>query len=215
MQTTRGPQSNGSVRSNGKDSLETPTKDRPAPGAWRMGMFLFLVSLGILFLASMVATIVIRLRTGVWPPPGMPPPPPRLWVSTAILAVSSITMQWAVESARRNRKDSLKVAMISTTLLAIAFLTSQVMNWWEWVGQSATIRSSLYAYLFYVLTGLHAAHVLGGLVPLVVVSVNAVYGRYSSLFHNGVRQCAIYWHFLGVIWALLFTVILATTSGAK
>ena len=210
MQTTREPTSNGSMRSNGKDALETPTKDRPAPGAWRLGMFLFLVSLGILFLASIVATLIIRFRTGVWPPPGMPPPPTRLWVSTAILAVSGITMQWAVVSARRDRKDSLKAAMILTTLLAIAFLISQVMNWWHWVGQSATIRSSLYAYLFYVLTGLHAVHVLGGLVPLVVVTVNAWYGRYSSLFSTGLQQCAIYWHFLGVVWVLLFAVILAT-----
>ena len=81
-----------------------------------------------------------------------------------------------------------------------------------WVGQNATIRSSLYAYLFYVLTGLHAAHVIGGLVPLVVVTVNSAYGRYSSVFSAGVRQIAIYWHFLGVVWLVLFAVILATAS---
>jgi cytochrome c oxidase subunit 3 len=209
--SARGPAESGSVRSNGKDSFDTSTKDRPAPGAWRLGMFLFLLSLGILFLASIVATIIIRFRTGEWPPPGMPPPPSRLWLSTAILAVSGATMQWAVESARRDRKDSLKAAMILTTLLAVAFLTSQVMNWWQWVGESATIRSSLYAYLFYVLTGLHALHVVGGLVPLMVVTVNSVYERYSSVFHTGVKQCAIYWHFLGVVWVFLFAVILATT----
>jgi cytochrome c oxidase subunit 3 len=206
----RDPASNGSIRTNGKDSHETPTKERPAPGAWRLGMFLFLTSLGILFLASIVATVIIRFRTGVWPPPGMPPPPTRLWVSTAILAVSGVTMQWAVVSARRDRHDSLKAAMILTTLLAVAFLVSQILNWWHWVGESATIRSSLYAYLFYVLTGLHALHVLGGLVPLIVVTVNAFYGRYSSFFHTGVKLCAIYWHFLGIVWVLLFTVILVT-----
>lgn len=211
MSAAREPRSNGSVRSNGKDSFETATKERPAPGAWRMGMFLFLVSLGILFLASIVATLIIRYRTGGWPPPGMPPPPSRLWISTAILAVSGVTMQWAVVSARRDRKDSLKAAMILTLLLAVAFLISQLMNWWHWVGQSATIRSSLYAYLFYVLTGLHAVHVLGGLIPLIVVTVNSWYGRYSSVFSTGVKQCAIYWHFLGVVWALLFTVILVTS----
>jgi cytochrome c oxidase subunit 3 len=211
MEAKRDPTGNGSVRTNGKERINAATKERPAPGAWRMGMFLFLVSLGILFAASIVATIIIRLRTGVWPPPGMPPPPSRLWISTLILAISSITMQWGVESARRNRTDALKIAMISTTLSALAFLVSQVINWWSWVGQSATIRSSLYAYLFYVLTGLHAAHVLGGLVPLIVVSVNACYGRYSGMFHEGVRQVAVYWHFLGVVWAVLFLVILLTT----
>ncbi len=174
-------------------------------------MFLFLVSLTVLFLASIVATIIMRVRAGSWPPPGMPPPPRGLWLSTAILIVSSATMQWAVESARRDRRDSLKIATLLTTILGFAFLGSQVANWLHWVGQNATIRSSLYAYLFYVLTGLHALHVLGGLVPLVIVSVNSAYGRYSSVFHAGVRQVAIYWHFLGVVWIVLFAVILATS----
>jgi cytochrome c oxidase subunit 3 len=174
-------------------------------------MFLFLVSLAVLFLASIVATIIIRVRAGSWPPPGMPPPPRGLWLSTAILIVSSATMQWAVESARRDRRDSLRFATLLTTILGFAFLGSQVANRLHWVGQNATIRSSLYAYLFYVLTGLHALHVVGGLVPLVIVSVNSAYGRYSSVFHAGVRQVAIYWHFLGVVWIVLFAVILATS----
>jgi cytochrome c oxidase subunit 3 len=165
----------------------------------------------VLFLASIAATLIIRLREGSWPPPGMPDPPRGLWISTAILLVSSVTMQWAVESARRNRSDALRVSTLATTILGVGFLVSQAANWLHWIGLDATIRSSLYAYLFYVLTGLHAAHVIGGLVPLVVVTVNAWYGRYSSAFHSGVRQCAVYWHFLGVVWLVLFGLIHATT----
>lgn len=212
MTSPNPPGSNGAIRTNGKSHRPESTKENPAPGAWRFGMAIFLASLAVLFLASIVATLVIRFRTDVWPPPGMPRPPAGLWISTAILAVSSLTMELSVWAAERDRKDALRVLTLATTLLAVAFLVTQVVNWFHWVEQSATIRSSLYAYLFYVLTGLHAAHVLGGLVPLVVVTVNSAYGRYSSVFHEGVKIVAVYWHFLGVVWAVLFTLLLTTTA---
>lgn len=209
------PESNGSHRTNGHNGHgheAAPTKENPAPpGTWRFGMVLFLGSLAILFLASIVATWVIRARTGQWPPPGMPPPPSGLWVSTAILLISSATLEWGLRLIRRNQLQEFRVALLTTTILGLAFIVSQVTNWFLWVGSSATIRSSLYAYLFYVLTGLHAAHVLGGLVPLVVVTVNAWYSRYSALHHEGVKQVAVYWHFLGVVWGVLLLVIFSTT----
>ncbi len=196
---------------NGKRLARISTKERPAPGSWRMGMFLFLTAISVLFAATIVATFVIRSRTGIWPPPGLPPPPSGLWISTAILALSSAAMEWSVRSIRRDRRLDFRAATLAATLLGFAFLATQIVNWFQWVGQSATIRSSLYAYLFYVMTGIHALHVLGGLVPLVVVTVNAAYDRYSSVSHEGVLLVSTYWHFLGVVWAVLLAVIFATS----
>ena len=61
--------------------------------------------------------------------------------------------------------------------------------------------------MFYVLTALHAAHVIGGLIPLIVVYIKARRGRYSRNFHPGVRYVTAYWHFLDVVWVLLFLVL--------
>jgi heme/copper-type cytochrome/quinol oxidase subunit 3 len=171
-------------------------------------MALFLGSLGILFLGSVVAYVVIRVRAGEWPPPGLPPPPRGLWSSTLWILAGSGTIQAALAAARAHRLAALRVLLAATLATGLAFLASQALAWYRMAFQLAPGHSSLYVYLFYFVTGLHAAHVLAGLLPLAVVTVNAFYGRYSALRHAGVRYCAMYWHFLGGVWLTLFAMIM-------
>jgi cytochrome c oxidase subunit 3 len=167
-------------------------------------MVIFLVSLGVLFAGSLVAYVVVRWRAAGWPPADLPPLPRVLVLSTALILAGSGTVQWALVSARSGRLLRLRIALTATLALGIAFLASQTAGWVQLVGARATVRSDLYSWMFYFLTGLHALHVIGGLVPLTVVTVNAYYNRYSALYHTAVRFCTMYWHFLGVVWITLY-----------
>jgi len=130
-----------------------------------------------------------------------------LWISTVIIVISSFTMQAAVRAAKGGRQRALRAGMLLTTLLGVAFLVSQTLNWFALVAANLTARTNLYGFTFYMLTGLHAAHVVGGVIPLAVVTARAWRGRYSAAFHPGVQYCAIYWHFLAAVWLVLFVVL--------
>ncbi len=174
------------------------------------GMKILLASLSVLFAATIVGYLATRANATQWPPPGTPPLPKGLWLSTGIILVCSVAAQSAVSAARRNRQAAMRRALVATAVLGLAFLVTQGFNWYVLIQRNFTVRSHLMAFLFYFLTGLHAAHVIGGLVPLGIVTAKALKGEYSSVYHPGVRYLALYWHFLDVIWLILFGVLLAT-----
>ncbi len=173
-----------------------------------MVMKVFMVSLGMLFAAGLMGFLVIRFQQrDMWP--DLPPLPRGLWLSTAILMVSSITMQTALVRARRGHSG--RYAMLATTVLGIAFLVVQMMCWLSWrpVVQALFEDSQArYALLsFYWLTGIHALHVIGGLIPLAVITMHAFGGRYSTAYFPAVQYITMYWHFLGVVWIVLFAAL--------
>jgi cytochrome c oxidase subunit III len=184
--------------------------DRTAPAplvTGKLGMKILVLALSMLFAASILGYLVIRFRASAWPPPGVPHLPGTLWISTLIIVVSSFTMQGAVRAARADRQGALRNGMLLTTVLALAFLVSQTLNWFALVAANLTAKTNLYGFTFFMLTGLHAAHVVGGVIPLGVVTARAFRGRYSSTFRPGVEYCAIYWHFLAVVWVVLFALL--------
>lgn len=176
-----------------------------------IGMIVFLISLGAFFVAGLIAFIVtVRLPATRWPPPQVPALPRTLWLSTGVLLVSGASMQLALWAARRAHGIALRISILLTTLLAAAFLASQWQSWRTFVRAGAAIDApNLFIYGFYVLTAIHAAHVLGGVVPLVWVTVRSFRGRYAGGRYHGVWYCAMYWHFLGVVWLVLFAVLFA------
>jgi cytochrome c oxidase subunit 3 len=198
----------------GSDSPSQETGAAPAvtgrtasPGAGTMGMWLLILSLSILFAASIGGYLVVRSRAEAWPPPGMPALPSGLWVSTIVILISSGTIQAALVSARRNLYGLLIGAMLVTTLLGLVFLASQAVNWAWLISIRATAATGLYMFTFYLLTGLHAAHVMGGLVLLTTVTVKSFRGRYTAAYHPGVKYAAMYWHFLDVVWVVMFVLL--------
>jgi len=190
--------------------------------AGRFGMALFIVSLAVLFAASLVGYVVIRLYADTWPD-DLPPLPRTLWLSTLVLAVSSWTMQAALNAIRGGDGARLKRMMLATTLFAGVFLLLQAFCWSVWFteleefwpaahledAEAGVHRWALTS--FYVLTGLHALHVIGGLLPMIVVTARAFADRYSAKRYNGVHYCMMYWHFLGVVWVILFLTLLIGT----
>lgn len=175
------------------------------------GMWLLLVTLGVLFVAGILGYLVVRLGQDPlepFVPEGAPPLPRSLLVSTLMLLASGATMHATVRSVRAGDGRAGGLAGL-TLLLGLGFLAVQVWAWAELWRAQLRLADSLYAWTFYVLTGLHAAHVIGGLVPLTLVWRRAAAGRYSPAHPEGVVYCAMYWHFLDAVWLALYATLWA------
>jgi len=166
-------------------------------------MRLFLVALGILFVAGLAGYTIIRLRADVWPPPGSPQLPAGLWVSTAILVVLSGLLVAAVRQARARRAGETARLLAAATALGVAFLVAQIGNWLRLDGGA---DRTMLEFGFWMLTVLHGLHVLGGLVPIAVTTIRSGRGRYLA-DPEPVELVADYWHFLGVTWIAIFAVL--------
>ncbi len=174
-----------------------------------MGMYMLLVALSMFFAAGVVGYLIIRSMHRPWPPPGFPALPRSLWLSTLTIVLSSVTIQGALRAVRRGDLRATRRGLALTLALGSAFLALQVFAWFQIAVQIDRPSGDIGPYLkmFYVLTGLHGLHVLGGLLPLVAVAGRALAGRYGPSYHPGVRYAAIYWHFLDAVWCVLFTVV--------
>jgi cytochrome c oxidase subunit 3 len=113
----------------------------------------------------------------------------------------------ADRAAREARKNRLTRMLIVSNLLAIAFLASQLSSWMRLVAADVLPQQSLMIWGFFTLSFLHAAHVAAGLVPLILVTIRAARGRYTSGRPDGVHFMAMYWHFLLVTWIAIFAVL--------
>jgi len=191
-------------RSNRTELVTEPT---PPAAFRRMGMWLLLASLGMLFAASLVGFLVLRMRAEQWPPPGTPPLPGGLWVSTGLLIVLSLALVMAARAARAGQTFALNRMLGVSVLLAVAFLGAQISNWMRMAAHSVLPDQSLFVWFFYLLTILHAAHVLFGLAPLVLVAVRARAGRYTADDHETIHLVGMYWHFLALAWLAILAVL--------
>ncbi len=182
----------------------------PPVEAGALGMIIFIVALSMFFAASIAVYLLMRRMHQPWPPKGFPSLPASLWLSTLDIVFSSITIQGAVLAARRGDKTGLQRDLLATLVLGLGFLALQAYAWyaiWKQVVGAGANVSSTYLQMFYALTGLHAVHVLGGLVPLVMITVAAYRGIYGRRKNAAVRYTAIYWHFLDVVWCAVFTTV--------
>jgi cytochrome c oxidase subunit 3 len=186
-----------------------PRRDREAavPGAGVLGMWVFLATLSVLFVAAIVGYLFVRLRAEAWPPPGMPRLPAGLWLATLVLVAGSVTVQRALRAIKLGERTASTRWLAATLALAVGFVAVQSWNWWGLIRLRLTATSNLYAFTFFMLTGLHAVHVIGGVALLSVVLLRSLRGRYGSGYHPGITYAAMYWHFLDAIWLLLFGVL--------
>lgn len=174
----------------------------------QMGLYVLFASLSMLFAASLVGYFITRSQSAIWRDASMPRLPGRLFISTLFLIGVSTYLQGGLRAIRENRAQTMMRRLLLGLGFSLLFLGNQALGWSTLSGSSIPENArSLYAFTFYLLTGLHALHVLGGFVPLGVVLVRARSGEYSSSRHEGVLLCVQYWHFLGVVWAILFTTL--------
>lgn len=183
---------------------ETFYDERAARGtsAPLLGMVLFVASESMFFAALFGAYFGIEAKTPTWPPASVPIPAITLpAILTAILVSSSVVLQTAVRAARRGRTRAVAVRLAITIALGVAFLVLQGVDYSRLV---FGIHSGIYPSLFYVMTGLHMAHVVGGVVFLSMVLSQALTDQLSLRRHEPVEAAALYWHFVDVVWIALF-----------
>jgi cytochrome c oxidase subunit 3 len=164
-----------------------------------LGMFLFIASEVMLFGSFFTAYFFVRVANGEpWPTPGHHLPVFVAGMNTIILVTSSFTMHWALQSIKRGNRAGLQAGMVLTFLLGLTFLLTQVREYSR-IGFSPS--TDAFGTIFYCLTGLHGAHVF------VAVTIRAFRGHYSAEAHHGVEIPGIYWHFVDVMWIVVFTTV--------
>lgn len=151
------------------------------------------------FFAALVVAYVWRSHTPpFWDPIKLPS---TLWLSTAIILISSGTFEAGRRKYRRGGHRTAGRLFIATAILGLAFLGSQFSAWRELVKEGAYLAQNPHSSFFYLFTGLHAAHLVGGLVCLAVVLLR------RSPRREMVDAMTLYWHFLGVLWIALFSTL--------
>ena len=170
-----------------------------------LGMLLFIISEVMVFGAFFTAYFFIRVSQGdPWPAPGTTLPVAVAGVNTAILWSSSFTMHWAQTSIKNGNHFGLKAGILSTFLLGSTFLFVQIN---EYANIGFAPQDHAQQTIFYSLTGLHGAHVVIGLTLLLFVTVRAFRGHYSPEEHRGVEVPGIYWHFVDVMWLIVYSTV--------
>ncbi len=169
-----------------------------------MGMVLFVAGEAMFFAALFAAYFSVRAAAKVWPPAsiGIPelPVPAAL---TVTLVTSSVVLQFGLRAMRQGRVAAFKRLLGLTILLGLCFLALQGFDYSQ---LTFGVKQGIYPSLFYVMTGLHMAHVIGGVVLLSVVGAQTLAGQISTARHEPVEAAAIYWHFVDIVWIGLFTV---------
>ena len=174
-------------------------------------MWLTLASIFMLFAGLVLAYALVLPKQALWKPVRIPP---EMWLSTAALALSSIGLQSARHSLRRGRLGSYRKLLLVAVALGIVFLLSQTMAWSELALQGVFMKGNPHGSMWFSFTGFHAAHVAGGIVALSMLLFGAGRLRQEDgepplrKHRNFAALTAMYWHFMGGLWVVLFGLLL-------
>jgi cytochrome c oxidase subunit 3 len=171
-----------------------------------LGILLFIVSEAMLFGSFFTAYFFIRVvqEPSSWPPEPFEFPVAVATMNTIILVSSSFTMHYALHSIKRGNRTGLQLGLATTFLMGAVFLATQLN---EYVKAGFAVSDGAFASIFYGLTGLHGAHVFVGLTLLAISNIRTLRGHFTPGAHMGVEATWIYWHFVDVMWIIVFTTV--------
>ena len=173
-----------------------------------LGMIVFLASWAMMFSTLFFAYAFLRARAVAWPPPGVPVLPVALpALNTLVLLASSFTFQRGLGALARGKRRQLAPWVLATFALGVAFLVLQLVVWRGVWAAGLTHQTGIYGGIFYGFTVLHALHVLAGLLVLLWVFVRGLRQDYTEHNFVNVRLCAMFWHFVDVVWVLMFVTL--------
>jgi cytochrome c oxidase subunit 3 len=167
-----------------------------------LGVYLFIISEAMLFGSFFTAYFFIRVvGNEPWPPHPFEFPVNVAIMNTCILVFSSFVVHWALVSIKRGNRIGLQVGLATTFLMGLAFLTTQINEYFK---AGFSIHDGAFASVFYGLTGLHGLHVFVGLTLLSIMNIRTLRGHFTPDAHMGVEMAGIYWHFVDVMWIIVF-----------
>lgn len=185
--------------------LEVGYLDKPVIGERtpiepaKIGLGVFLAVVGSLF-SLFISAYLMRVGTNEW---WSTPLPGQLWLNTALLVLSSVMLEWAGFEAQRGRANTMRIAIFAAFALAVLFLVGQIVAWRELTADGYGLAGNPANSFFYLITGMHGLHIVGGLWALGHVMIRTRKGPVTSGMRLGLELCATYWHFMLVVWLVL------------
>jgi cytochrome c oxidase subunit 3 len=178
----------------------------PMPPAL-LGVILFVASECVFFAALFGAYFTVRAQASVWPPKGISEglhPLPLPAIATSMLILSSFTMQFGVQAIRMGDRRTMMRLLKVTLFLGALFLG---MQGYDYATLGFSIHDTVFGTTFFTMTGFHGAHVAGGLVFIYLMLARGWGGQLTRENHYALEACAIYWHFVDIVWIGLFSTL--------
>jgi cytochrome c oxidase subunit 3 len=182
------------------DMVEQPISMHPK----KFALWLFMVSVVMVF-AGLTSAYIVRQAEGNWLEYDLPN---IFYYTSGIALLSSITLHWAYFSAKKDNFLNLRIGMILTVILGISFLIGQWYSWVAMVDREVFFVGNPAGSFLYVFTGLHAAHLISGVIFLIIVLISTLRLKVHSKAMDTMEMATTYWHFLGGLWLYLFMFLL-------
>jgi cytochrome c oxidase subunit 3 len=201
-----GPNGNGSGGNGGKRRDDSERRFSPKP--YRLTLWIVIAAIFMMF-SALVAAYIMLSSGEKWPPIVMPR---LLWLSTGLIVLSSLTFEAARRSLKKGSDKRYSFWLLLTLGLGLGFIASQLFAWRNLVGQRIYLASNNHSSFFYLLTGVHALHLLGGILALSYLLLRTR-SRRPNVDAEMKRQASanivsVYWHFMDGLWVFLFLLLL-------
>lgn len=160
----------------------------------------------LMMFAGLTSAYIVKRNQANWATFNLPG---AFWYSTAIILLSSVTMFMALRAFKERAMSRYRSFMMATMVLGVLFIVLQVIGFQQLWGKGITLQGNVSYSFLYVIVGLHALHVIGGVIALIVMSVKAFSSRVRNYSSVPVELISTYWHFVGILWLyLLFFLIM-------
>jgi heme/copper-type cytochrome/quinol oxidase subunit 3 len=192
------------------DVMQAPPDREVGTGVYneKVGMWVFLASEVMFFTALIGSYIILRAaHPDAWKPPGEVLNVPVTAVNTFLLICSSVTMVKAFAAVQDDDQRALRRWLVATVLIGATFVGVQALEYRELMSHGFLPSAGLYGSTFYTMTGFHGFHVTVGVLCMMWVTAKAFRGGYSARDHRGIEVIGLYWHFVDLVWIILFTIV--------
>jgi heme/copper-type cytochrome/quinol oxidase subunit 3 len=202
----------GHVGPGTEDVMRAPADREIGAGVYneKLGMWVFLGSEVMFFTALIGSYIILRVaQPQAWEghPNQTPLNIPVTAVNTFLLICSSVTMVKAFAAVQDGLQKQLRLWLLATVIIGASFVGVQIYEYRELIHNNFLPSTSLFGSTFYTMTGFHGFHVTMGVICMIYVTLQAYRGRYTAKDHRGVEVIGLYWHFVDLVWIILFTIV--------
>lgn len=189
-------------RNGGGDDGKRPRPANSSPKPYFTGMALGIVSI-LMFFMALASAFLLRRGNGVWIPVQIPT---MMWINTVVLLASSATMEMARHRLAQGRLSTYRNLWLVTTVLGVGFLAGQAVAWRQLVTQGIYLTSNPASSFFYIFTGAHALHLVGGVAALVYVAKRN-FDQAKVTRSVAAEVTSYYWHFMDALWLFLLALL--------
>jgi cytochrome c oxidase subunit III len=197
------PPSGGNGGGDGSGGGKKPGKGQPSSRRYFTGMVVGILSILMFFMALASAYLVRKGTSGDWVPVRIPA---LLWINTAVLLLSSGTLEVARTRLARADEEGFRKYWLLTTGMGVAFLSGQIVAWKQLARQGIYLATNPASSFFYIFTGAHALHLIGGIAALIYVA-RRNFSKTNVTRSMAAEVTSYYWHFLDALWLFLLALL--------